>query len=451
MTSTDSIEATASTVNEAISRALDQLGAHADDVTIEVLSTPRSGVLGLGSRPARVRVTRLTPAAARSTVQSPPPAPPLKRTPPELSRQSKASPESRAASGGKILEAGESEVRGATPDYPIEPGDRDRAEAATDESPASERRRRVDSRIEQDERPRRDPPNEGRRRAYRSDNRRNDGSRQVRERTSQTGPTGDGDRDESASGEIRSDDAPRLRQTASNERSREGGSLPPRENADSDLESLSDESSNADQRELVVPEEQISEAIKIAAEILKMMGEKATIETVRDEGLQTVELNIRGDGSGILIGRHGQTLDALEYIVNRVLARRIKDAISVSIDTESYRARRRGQLHRMALSKGEQAKREHITVRLDPMPPRDRRIVHLALKDDPLIMTRSFGDGFLRSIEIVPVDNSGDREPNDRGGRERRGHGRDSSRDREEDDLQIGQHGGFKHGQKRIV
>ena len=57
----------------------------------------------------------------------------------------------------------------------------------------------------------------------------------------------------------------------------------------------------------------------------------------------------------------------------------------------------------MALSMAEQTKREHAAVTLDPMPPRDRRIVHLALKDDPLITTRSTGDGFLRTVEIIPV------------------------------------------------
>ena len=188
-----------------------------------------------------------------------------------------------------------------------------------------------------------------------------------------------------------------------------------------------------------------------------MMGEQAEIEVVRDEGLQTVELNIKGDGSGILIGRHGQTLDALEYIVNRILGRRIKDAVAIAIDTESYRARRRGQLHRMALSKGEQAKREHVTVTLDPMAPRDRRIVHLALKDDPLITTRSFGDGFLRSIEVVPVNGSHERDRSERDRRERRDRSREPDRDRDRDnerdndDLPLGQQGGFKHGQKRIV
>ncbi len=176
---------------------------------------------------------------------------------------------------------------------------------------------------------------------------------------------------------------------------------------------------------------------------------------------ETLELEIKGDGSGILIGRHGQTLDALEYIVNRILARRIKDAAPISLETESYRARRRQQLHRMALSMGEKAKREHKPVRLEPMPPRDRRIVHLALKDDPMITTRSAGEGLMRSIEIVPTDTSGRRDQRGdgppRGGR-RRDRERDPQREREVQRIEpergneaIGEQGGFKHGQKRIV
>ena len=148
------------------------------------------------------------------------------------------------------------------------------------------------------------------------------------------------------------------------------------------------------------------------------MNEKSEIR--RGEGdRESLELEIKGDGSGILIGRHGQTLDALEYLLNRIVARRIKDAMPILLDTESYRARRRQQLHRMALSMGERAKREHEAMKLDPMPPRDRRIVHLALKDDPMITTRSAGEGFLRSVEIVPVE----------GRRERSGGGREDKRE----------------------
>ena len=190
------------------------------------------------------------------------------------------------------------------------------------------------------------------------------------------------------------------------------------------------------------------EATLILERILELMGEQATIEAGQADA-ETVELNIKGDGSGLLIGRHGQTLDAIEYVVSRALARRVKEPAPLSIDTESYRARRRQQLHRMALAKGEQAKREHVPVALDPMPPRDRRIIHMALKDDPLIMTRSTGEGFMRAIEIVPVDGRREGAPN----RENRGRGRERERerDRDRDHPPIGQQGGFKHGQKRIV
>jgi spoIIIJ-associated protein len=202
-----------------------------------------------------------------------------------------------------------------------------------------------------------------------------------------------------------------------------------------------------DHRATVDIKAQMAEAATVLEKILELMGEQATIENVRDDDPELLELNIKADGSGLLIGRHGQTLDALEYMVNRVIARRFKDAAPISIDTESYRARRRGQLHRMALAKGEEAKREHMAVTLEPMPPRDRRIIHLALKDDPLVATRSGGEGFLRSIQIVPVD--GRRE--DPASADRRGRERPRGREPRGDQSPVGQQGGFRHGQKRIV
>jgi spoIIIJ-associated protein len=235
------------------------------------------------------------------------------------------------------------------------------------------------------------------------------------------------------------------------------------------VEALTAEQTAAeDTRQVADIKAQLAEGEEVLTKILAMMGEKAVIEIARDEDPDLLELNIKGDGSGLLIGRHGQTLDALEYLVNRILARRIKDAAPISIDTESYRARRRGQLHRMALAKGEEAKREHQAVTMEPMPPRDRRIIHLALKDDPLITTRSDGDGFLRSIQIVPVDGRREGGAGDGGRDRRRGRGsgprqnppRDGGPPRDnaprenpprENNQPLGEQGGFRHGQKRIV
>jgi len=382
MTSSESIEVTASTIDQAISRALEQLGAEQDDVTIEVLSTPRAGVLGLGARQARVRVTRRAPEGARSGVMSPPPAPPLRATPPELRR-----PEPRR----ETPRPQRREPARTAPSATLPEGRSDAARDDQRESGAAE-----------------EPARAGRNRER--------GTGGGRER----------------GGRHQSESAPRAATPQEHENDRE-----PFAAGD---EAAADARPNADLQE------QAREAAVILERILELMGEQATIEQADSGDPETLELNIKGDGSGILIGRHGQTLDAIEYMVNRVLARKIKDAAPISIDTESYRARRRQLLQRMALSKGEQAKREHIAVTLDPMPPRDRRIVHLALKDDPMITTRSSGDGFMRAIEIVPVD--GRREPGERGG-ESRGRGR--GRDRDRDKAPIGQQGGFKHGQKRIV
>ena len=209
-------------------------------------------------------------------------------------------------------------------------------------------------------------------------------------------------------------------------------------------------------------EEQRREAMVILKQILEQMGEQTEVRQIEVDA-ETVELEIKGDGSGILIGRHGQTLDALEYIVNRILARRIKDAAPISLETESYRARRRQQLHRMALSMGEKAKREHKPVRLEPMPPRDRRVVHLALKDDPMITTRSAGEGLMRSIEIVPTDGAdganraamgriaGVGASRSAAAESRARDASGSQRPSERGNEAIGEQGGFKHGQKRIV
>jgi len=341
MNPNDSIEITAPTIEKAINQALAQLGADQDDVDIEVLSTPRAGVLGLGARQARVRVTRRAPEGASSGVTSPPPAPPVLREPAAA----------RAAAVPPRITPGTPELRDQ-----LMPADTVSSEHEVPEA-------------EQD-------------------------------------------------GEIEP--------------------IPVR------AEQPSAYASNRAEPAVLA-----REATEVLARILELMGEKTKIEVVDDKSAENVELNIKGDGSGLLIGRHGQTLDALEYVVNRILARKLKDAAApVSIDTESYRARRRRQLHRMALAKGEQAKREHLAVALDPMPPRDRRIIHLALKDDPLVTTRSSGEGFLRSVEIMPVDERREG-PGARGHERRRERAGESGQPRER--TPPGQQGGFKHGQKRIV
>ena len=511
MSSSESIETTAATIDQAISQALTQLGAEQDDVTIEVLSTPRSGVLGLGARQARVRVTKRAREGAHSGVMSPPPAPPLRPTPPEMRRPEAARTEVRREPQGQVRREPPrpegSELQGK--DRSEAARGTEQGEIARDERSESRGNERSGARTEgrsdqqsdapREQRrempPRREPRRQGGEREQarggpgdgRGDNRRDGGRNAPRTASSQgrgnapaqpADPANAADRGQPDQG--RADQVEDTRDIGRGEqgprqgRNREGGpaggrgrgrddrrqpdNAPPRtgqpaNNAaelddDRDPFAAVDEAGN-DTRQSADLHEQAREATIFLQRLLELMGEKATIEPAESDDPETLELNIKGDGSGILIGRHGQTLDAIEYMVNRLLARKIKDAAPISIDTESYRARRRRLLQRMALSKGEQAKREHVGVTLDPMPPRDRRIVHLALKDDPMITTRSTGDGFMRAIEILPVDER--RSPNERGS-ENRGRGRGREGDRDEDKPPaLGEQGGFKHGQKRIV
>src|SRR5439155_26220650 len=115
--------------------------------------------------------------------------------------------------------------------------------------------------------------------------------------------------------------------------------------------------------------------------------------------------DVAGDSGGLLIGRRGQTLDALEYLVNRIAARQEDtDSGRVTIDVERYRERRREYLTALAFRLADKAKKTGRTVTLNPMNPRDRRVVHVALKDDPEVGTRSHGDGHYRKVAIMPAD-----------------------------------------------
>jgi spoIIIJ-associated protein len=397
----EAIEVTAPGVDEAIKEALEKLGASEDDVIIQVLSTPRSGLLGLGARQARVRVERRAPEAARSGVMSPPPAPPMRPRPPE--------PRASAAGGSPA------------------------PQRSTLERPSPAR-----PSFQQSQQPSRERPS--------------------LERYERPLPQASSSAPQSRPRAQERDEPPRA----------SGGRAERRIESSSEQRTAGDDEGEAG-RKAAGLDDQVRDATAILSQILDLMGERSEITTTEEDS-EGIELAIKGDGSGLLIGRHGQTLDSLEYLVNRILARRVKDAVPITVDTESYRERRRRQLHRMALSMAEQTKREHAPVTLDPMPPRDRRIVHLALKDDPLIATRSTGDGFLRVVEIIPV---GERREGGGGhGRQRSsgggggggsrndgGGGRSRQRERErepepqrerESDQPIGQQGGFKHGQKRM-
>jgi spoIIIJ-associated protein len=151
-------------------------------------------------------------------------------------------------------------------------------------------------------------------------------------------------------------------------------------------------------------EEIVESARKTTRDILALLDMKVEIEA-REEA-ERILLNIKGDGSGILIGRKGQTLDALEYLINKIVHRGAEDKKRIALDTENYRSRREDSLRQLAQRLAEKAKKQGRPVTISPMNAHDRRIVHLALQEDKTLRTRSTGTGPYRRLIITPEKKS---------------------------------------------
>ena len=113
-------------------------------------------------------------------------------------------------------------------------------------------------------------------------------------------------------------------------------------------------------------------------------------------------LDVMGGNLNNLIGRRGETLAALQYITRLITSRELQRRSEVVVDVSGYKARRAQTLHNLALRMADEAiERDHV-VTLEPMPPHERRIVHLALRDRGDVVTRSVGEGAARKVTIVP-------------------------------------------------
>ncbi|MBN2846021.1 MAG: protein jag [Deltaproteobacteria bacterium] len=143
------------------------------------------------------------------------------------------------------------------------------------------------------------------------------------------------------------------------------------------------------------------EAQEMLEGILSRMGIDFPVNAARED--EYVVLDIKGDGSGLLIGRGGQTLDALQYIVNKALNKNGRDRKRIILDTENYRKKKEKNLIALAEKLGAKAKRMRKSVTVSPMNAHDRRIIHLALQNDKGLTTKSRGEGAFRKIIIVPT------------------------------------------------
>jgi len=156
-------------------------------------------------------------------------------------------------------------------------------------------------------------------------------------------------------------------------------------------------------------ESDIAEAAKEVLEtLLARMGVVASVVSQTKppveggEGASSViTLDVTDDDLGILIGRRGQTLSSLQYIVRLIVAHQAKAWVPIVIDVEGYKQRRYGVLQALARRMAEQVKVKGRPFALEPMPAYERRIIHITLADDPDVITESIGEGEARKVVIM--------------------------------------------------
>ena len=143
----------------------------------------------------------------------------------------------------------------------------------------------------------------------------------------------------------------------------------------------------------------VENAKQFLASVAKAMGLNVMIEV--NSGEENVVLNLRGEDLGLLIGKHGQTLDALQYLTNLAAHRESRDRIRLVVDIEDYRRRRAVTLEQLAQRLADRVRRSGERVALEPMNPHERKIIHMSLQDDQRIETFSEGEEPFRRVVIA--------------------------------------------------
>ena len=148
-------------------------------------------------------------------------------------------------------------------------------------------------------------------------------------------------------------------------------------------------------------------AIEFLSQIFGAMNLEVSITAAYNEEEQELSLNLEGDDMGILIGKRGQTLDSLQYLVSLIVNKGTEGYLRVKLDTENYRERRKETLENLAKNIASKVKRTRRTVALEPMNPYERRIIHSALQSDPAVSTHSEGEEPYRKVVVTLARRSG--------------------------------------------
>lgn len=347
-------EFTGKNVEEAIRAAMAEFSADLGDLDIEILAQGSRGILGVGGEEARILAAPKSAVAAADTVR--PEREPEREPEPTRGRGRAREPEPEpepeietmtvADAGADAAEAPAADAEGVASGDAI--SEAEVGSALPDRPDRSEDGRRTRG---------------GRGRGTR-------GGRNGRERDQ--GPR-----------EPRADRPPR---EPRGDRNREPAPFVPGK----PVEELSDEERST-----------LETATAVLTEMLSLMGVKASVEVASDG--ETSRLNVRGDDLGSLIGRRGEKLASLQHIVNLIVGRREGQHHRIAIDVENYRGRREQQLRDVADRAAKRVLQTGKIIQLEAMPAVERRIVHLALMENPKIRTQSVGVEPNRRIVVLPA------------------------------------------------
>ncbi|MCC7365734.1 MAG: Jag N-terminal domain-containing protein [Dehalococcoidia bacterium] len=383
----DQAEASGKTVDDALSRALKMIGASRDDLEAErvemtVLDEGRKGMFGVGSREARVSVQRVgaAPAGEPGAAESRPPR--------EGGRGQRGGGRAQGGEprpqrqGGEPRQGGEARQGGDRPERgeraPRNGGDRSGTRA-----PRGGRDRR--------------PAHAGYEQA----------TPKLTEADFLKAPTFDEpagaepgpiEKRQQRSSSDRPQQAPRDRDRGRGRGGDAGSGAPrgERRRRDEDGPKVDPDINSAE----------VDFAAHVVDDLLRLLDINAEL-TLREpltagDGLGSVRavIDINGDDLGLLIGRRGDTLMSLQYLVNLVVTRQYPEGPGVSIDVEHYRHRRETQVMALAQRMADRVRQTGNPITLEPMPASERRLIHLALADDPELETNSIGDGENRKVVI---------------------------------------------------
>ena len=134
--------------------------------------------------------------------------------------------------------------------------------------------------------------------------------------------------------------------------------------------------------------------------VFKAMGLTVTIQIEKEEDSNVVNVDLKGDDMGVLIGKRGQTLDSIQYLTSLVVNKGKEKYVRIKVDTENYRQRRKDTLESLAKNIAYKVKRSRRSVALEPMNPYERRIIHSALQNDKFVSTKSEGEEPFRHVVV---------------------------------------------------